>query len=219
MMDIPLSLTRRDQTSREEIANSVSHGIGLIAALVGAFFLIKHALVLGNTAFIVGCSIFATTMVMLYLASSLYHALPPGRSKDVFRVIEHSGIFLLIAGTYTPFALGILYGPWGWLLLGIVWDLALIGITLKIILKARHPILFTCLYLMMGWTIVIAIEPLMANISQTGLFLLVAGGLSYTLGVAFFAAGSALKYGHFIWHLFVIAGTTCHYFAVLWYAV
>ncbi|WP_268746552.1 PAQR family membrane homeostasis protein TrhA [Nitrincola sp. A-D6] len=135
----------------------------------------------------------------------------------MFRVIEHSGIFLLIAGTYTPLTLGILYGSWGWLLLGIVWGLALIGITLKIVLKSHHYLLFTSLYLLMGWTIVIAIEPLMANISQTGLFLLVAGGLSYTVGVIFFATDSVVKYGHFIWHLFVIGGTTCHYFAVLGY--
>jgi len=207
----------REQTPREEVANSVSHGIGMIAALIGAFFLIRHAVMLGDPAFIVGCSIFAATMVMLYMASSLYHALPPGRSKAVALVIEHSGIFLLIAGTYTPLTLGVLYGPWGWLLLGIVWGLAFIGITLKILLKSHHHILFTSLYLLMGWAIVIAIEPLMANISQTGLFLLVAGGLSYTVGVIFFATDSALKYGHFVWHLFVIGGTTCHYFAVLGY--
>ncbi|WP_417582941.1 PAQR family membrane homeostasis protein TrhA [Nitrincola sp.] len=207
----------REQTPREEVANSVSHGIGMIAALIGAFFLIQHAVMLGDPAFIVGCSIFAATMVMLYMASSLYHALPPGRNKAVFLVIEHSGIFLLIAGTYTPLTLGVLYGPWGWLLLRIVWGLAFIGITLKILLKSHHHILFTSLYLLMGWTIVIAIEPLMANISQTGLFLLVAGGLSYTVGVIFFATDSALKYGHFVWHLFVIGGTTCHYFAVLGY--
>lgn len=217
-MAISLSLTKREQTPNEEIANSVSHFIGLIASLIGAFFLIKYAVALGETGFIVGCSVFAASMVMLYLASSLYHALSPSRSKEVFRVIEHSGIFLLIAGTYTPFTLGILYGPWGWLLLGIVWGLALIGITLKMVFKTHHPLLFTCLYLLMGWTIVIAIEPLMAAISQQGLVLLVAGGLSYTIGVAFFATDSLLKYGHFIWHLFVIGGTSCHYFAVLSYA-
>ncbi|QEW06642.1 PAQR family membrane homeostasis protein TrhA [Nitrincola iocasae] len=211
------SIAGREQTPREEVANSVSHGIGMFAALIGAFFLIKHAVMLGDPAFIVGCSVFAATMVMLYMASSLYHALPPGSNKAVFLVIEHSGIFLLIAGTYTPLTLGVLYGPWGWLLLGIVWGLAFIGITLKILLKSHHHILFTSLYLLMGWTIVIAIEPLMANISQTGLFLLVAGGLSYTVGVIFFATDSALKYGHFVWHLFVIGGTTCHYFAVLGY--
>ncbi len=155
---------------------------------------------------------------MLYLASTLYHALPQGKTKAVFRVIEHSGIFLLIAGTYTPFTLGILYGPWGWSLFGIIWGLALIGVILKLCFKASHPILFTCLYLLMGWTVVIAIEPLMAIMPREGLMLLVAGGLSYTLGVAFFATDSSLKFGHFIWHLFVIGGTTCHYFAVLWYA-
>lgn len=217
-MGISIPLTRREQTPREEIANTVSHGIGLVASLIGVVFLMKNAMAQGDAAFIVGTSVFAVTMVMLYLSSTLYHALPSGRTKELFRLIEHSGIFLLIAGTYTPFTLGILYGPWGWLLFGIIWSLALIGVILKLILKTEHPILFTCLYLMMGWTVVIAIDPLMALMPEDGLYLLVAGGVSYTLGVAFFATASELKYGHFIWHLFVIGGTTCHYFAVLWYA-
>lgn len=217
-MTKPFVLTGRAQTPREEIANALSHGIALVAALIGVFFLIRQAVLNDDGAFIVGCSVFAISMVGLYLASTIYHALPAGRNKAVFRVIEHAGIFLLIAGTYTPFTLGILHGFWGWLLLGIVWGLALLGVTLKIVLKTHHPIIFTTLYLLMGWTIVIAIEPLMASINETGLMLLVAGGLAYTVGVAFFASGSALKYGHFIWHLCVIAGTTCHYFAVLWYA-
>jgi hemolysin III len=208
----------RDQSQAEEIANSISHGIGLLAALVGIPFLIVHAARDGGTGYIVGTSVFSATVVLLYLASTLYHALPIGRAKRVFRVIEHSAIFLLIAGTYTPFTLGILRGAWGWTLFGIVWGLAVAGVVLKAIEKASHPILSTGLYLLMGWVVVIAVDPLLARVPTAGLLWLVAGGLSYTAGVAFFATDSRLQYGHLVWHLFVMAGTACHYFAVLWYA-
>jgi hemolysin III len=157
-------------------------------------------------------------MVLLYLASTLYHALPVGRAKRVFRVIEHSAIFLLIAGTYTPFTLGVLRGTLGWTLLGLVWGIAVAGVTLKALNRLTHPVLTTGLYLLMGWLIVIAAEPLAASLPPSGLRWLVAGGLAYTIGVVFFALGSQLRYGHFIWHLFVMAGTACHYFAVLWHA-
>jgi hemolysin III len=157
-------------------------------------------------------------MVLLYLASTLYHALPVGRAKRVFRVIEHSAIFLLIAGTYTPFTLGVLRGTLGWTLLALVWGIAVAGVTLKALNRLTHPVLTTGLYLLIGWLIVIVSEPLAALLPPSGLRWLVAGGLAYTLGVIFFALSSSLRYGHFIWHLFVMAGTACHYFAVLWYA-
>jgi len=209
---------KREQSQAEEIANSISHGIGLVAALVGAPFLIMHAVRHGDTGFIVGTSVFSATMIFLYLASTLYHALPMGKAKGVFRVIEHSAIFLLIAGTYTPFTLGVLRGAWGWTLLGVVWGLAIVGVALKVFDKAYHPILSTGLYLLMGWIVVIAVDPLLARVPTAGFLWLLAGGLSYTAGVAFFATDSRLQYGHLIWHLFVIAGTACHYFAVIWYA-
>jgi len=215
---LSFSAARREQSREEEIANSVSHGLGLIAALVATPFLIEHALRHGDAVFILGASVFAATMVLLYLASTLYHALPSGRAKRVFRVIEHSAIFLLIAGTYTPFTLGVLRGPLGWTLLGLVWGIALAGVTLKALNRLTHPVLTTALYLLMGWLIVIAAEPLAASLPQSGLRWLVAGGLAYTIGVVFFAFGSQLRYGHFIWHLFVMVGTACHYFAVLWHA-
>jgi hemolysin III len=208
----------RDQSLGEEIANSISHGIGLVAALVGIPFLILHAARHGDAGFIVGASIFSATVILLYLASTLYHALPIGRAKRVFQIIEHSAIFLLIAGTYTPFTLGVLHGAWGWTLFGIVWSLAVAGVALKAFTKDSHPILSTGLYLLMGWVVVIAVDPLIARVPTAGLLLLIAGGLSYTAGVAFFATDSRLLYGHLIWHLFVMAGTACHYFAVLWYA-
>jgi hemolysin III len=206
------------QSREEEIANSFSHGFGLIAALVATPFLVLHAVRQGDTGFMVGASIFAATMVLLYLASTLYHALPVGRAKRAFRVIEHSAIFLLIAGTYTPFTLGVLRGTWGWSLLGLVWGIAVTGVVLKALNRLTHPIVTTSLYLLMGWLIAIAAEPLSERVPAAGLLWLVAGGLAYTLGVIFFALDSRLRYGHFIWHLFVMAGTACHYFAVLWYA-
>jgi len=213
-----LARLRREQSQREEIANSISHGIGFVAALVGTPFLITQAARHGNVGFVVGASLFSATATFLYLASTLYHALPVGKTKRVFRVLEHSAIFLLIAGTYTPFTLGVLYGVWGWILLTIIWGLAAAGVVLKVFYRASLPILSISLYLFMGWMIVIAINPLVAKVPLPGLLWLIAGGLSYTIGVVFFAIDSRLQYAHLIWHLFVLAGTTCHYFAVLWYA-
>jgi hemolysin III len=208
----------REQSHAEEIANSISHGIGLISALVGTPILILHAARHGDAGFVVGTSLFSATIILLYLGSCLYHALPVGKAKRIFRVIEHSAIFLLIAGTYMPFTFGVLRGAWGWTLFGFIWGLASVGVALKAFNMIPHPILSTGLYLLMGWLIVIAIVPLAARVPKTGLLLLIGGGMSYTAGVAFFATDSRLRYGHFIWHLFVMGGTACHYFAVLWYA-
>jgi len=208
----------REQTRGEEIANSVSHGAGLVASIVATPFIILHGIERGETGYLVGVSIFAATMIMLYLGSTLYHGLRPGRLKHIFRIIEHSAIYLLIAGTYTPFTLGVLLGAWGWTLLVLIWVLALIGVALKVLNRFRHPIVSTLLYLIMGWLIIIAADPLFARLPVAGIAWLVAGGLAYTAGTAFFVADSRLPYGHFIWHLFVITGTTCHYFAVYWYA-
>ena len=213
-----LVASTRPQSRKEEIANSVSHGLGLVAAIVATPFLIIHVAQVGDAASLVGASIFAATMLMLYLGSTLYHALPIGKAKRVFRVVEHSAIFLLIAGTYTPFTLGVLRGAWGWTLFGLVWGLAVAGVALKAFNRMSHPIISTGLYLLMGWLIVIAIVPLSARLPAAGMLWLVAGGLAYTVGVGFFAFDSRLRYGHFIWHLFVMMGTGFHYFAVLWYA-
>ena len=208
----------REQSRGEEIANSVSHGIALVAALAGTPFLIFHATNHGDTGFVLGVYLFSATMIILYLSSTLYHALPNGEAKRIFRVFEHCAIFLLIAGSYAPFTLGILRGIWGWTLLGMVWFLALTGVAMEVFGKKISPMRSTGLYLLMGWLAVIAIDPLFAKVPAAGMLLLFAGGLSYTAGVVFFATDSRLRYGHLIWHLFVIAGTTCHYFAVLWYA-
>ena len=207
----------RSQSVGEEIANAISHGVGFVAALVAAPFLIAHAARLEGASAIVGASVFTATMLLLYLASTLYHALPHSRAKRVFRIIEHSAIFLLIAGTYTPFTLGVLRGPWGSWLLGLVWGLALAGILLKVVGGVRYPVLSTSIYVAMGWLVVIAIRPLSLRVPTAGLVWLVLGGVAYTAGVPFFAT-TRLRFGHFIWHLFVLAGTICHFFAVLWYS-
>jgi hemolysin III len=207
----------RIQTLGEEIANSVSHGVGLVAALVAAPFLIVAASQL-SAANLVGAIVFAITMVLLYAASTLYHALPQGRAKRVFMKLDHGAIYLFIAGSYTPFALGALSGPWGWTLFGIVWSLALMGVALKSFNRLTHPWLSTGLYLAMGWLVLIAAVPLVQNVPTTGIALLVAGGLAYTLGVVFFALDNRVRYAHAVWHGFVVAGTGFHFFAVLNYS-
>jgi hemolysin III len=209
---------RREQSPAEEWANSASHGLGVVAALVGVPILVMSAARHGDAANIAGAIVFSATVLLLYFSSTVYHGLRKGRAKQLFRVVEHSAIYLLIAGTYTPFTLGILRGTWGWTLFGAIWAFAAIGVALKALNMASHPVLSTGLYLLMGWLIVIAAEPLMAGLPTAGLLLLVAGGLSYTLGVVFFALDHRLLYGHLVWHVFVLAGTGCHFFAVLWYA-
>jgi len=209
---------KREQLKGEEIANSISHGVGLIAAFIGSPLLIMNALRHGNMAYVVGASVFSVSVLLLYLSSTLYHALPRGEAKRCFRIIEHSAIYVLIAGTYTPLTLGVLHGAFGWTLFGIVWGLALAGITLKAIFKTSHPIISTAFYLVMGWLALIAVHPLLTKMTTSGLVYLIVGGLFYTGGVAFFATDYRLRYGHLIWHLFVIAGTACHYVVIFWYA-
>ena len=202
--------------TREEIANTISHGLGLILALIAVPILIAEAMRAGNVQFTVGVSVFGGTMVLLYLASTLYHSLTHEAAKSLFRLFDHTAIFLLIAGTYTPFSLGKLRGPWGWSLLAAIWALAIVGIILKINKRTRHSPIGIVLYVIMGWLAIVAVKPILMLIPMPGILLILAGGLAYTGGLAFFAA-QRIRYNHFIWHLFVIAGTTCHFFAVLWY--
>ena len=213
------ALTKRDhsQSFGEEIANSVSHGLALLAALIAFPVLVISAAQRSDAAGIVGASVFATTLVLLYLTSTLYHALPRTRAKRVFRILDHGAIYLLIAGTYTPFTLGVLRGSWGWTLFGLQWGLAVLGIVLKSVGGIRYAKLSVAVYLAMGWLVLIAAVPLVNSIPPWGLFWLVAGGMAYTVGVVFYAL-ERLRYFHFIWHLFVIAGSACHFVAVLWYA-
>ncbi len=206
----------RPQSLGEEIANSVSHGVGFLAALVALPVLVIGALPHGAAA-VVGAVIFAVTAAVLYLTSTLYHALAPNRAKRLFQIFDHGAIYLLIAGTYTPFTLGVLRGAWGWTLFGLIWALAITGVVIKSVGGIRFHRLSTALYLAMGWLVLIAAKPLWERVPGWGLFWLVAGGLAYTAGVGFYAA-DRLRYGHFVWHLFVLAGTACHFVAVLYYA-
>jgi hemolysin III len=213
-----MSGAERNQTLGEEIANSISHGLGALAAAAAAPVLVLGGWERGGAVAVAGAAVFATSMVLLYVISTLYHALAANRAKRVFQVLDHSAIYLLIAGTYTPFALGVLRGPWGWALLALVWCLAVAGIVFKAVWGMRFARLSTAVYLAMGWLALIAFQPLAERLPAWGMFWLFAGGLAYTLGVVFFAAGQRLRYAHFIWHLFVLAGTGCHVVAVYGYA-
>ena len=207
---------RRPVHIREEIANSISHGLALVLAVAALPVLILSAAQIGNRRFTIGVAVFSASIVILYLASTLYHSLTHERAKQFFRQVDHCAIFLLIAGSYTPFTLGVLRGPWGWTLLAIVWSLAVAGITMKVIAGHRHWWLSIVLYVVMGWLAVVAVKPILALVPLPGILLILGGGIAYSGGLAFFAA-HRLRYNHFIWHLFVMAGTVCHYLAVLWY--
>ncbi|NUO63053.1 MAG: hemolysin III family protein [Gemmatimonadaceae bacterium] len=207
----------RPQTLGEEIASSITHGMGLAASIVALPLLIVAAARQGDAWRVTSAAIFGSSLVLLYTASTLYHALPRSRAKDVFRVIDHSAIYALIAGTYTPFLLGPLRGPWGWSLLAIVWALAAAGIVAKSTLGFRWARLSTAVYLLMGWIGIVAARPLLERISFAGIAWILAGGLAYTAGVLFFVWDERIRYGHAIWHLFVATGSVCHVVAVLGY--
>jgi hemolysin III len=217
VVNVSATVVHRPQSIGEEIANSVSHGAGFLACLAATPFLIAHAARTGSGSFLLGASVFACSVLLLYLGSTLYHALPPGRAKRVLRTIEHSAIYLLIAGTYTPFTLGVLRGAWGWSLLALVWGLAAVGVALEVTGGPRRPGLSLALYLGMGWLAVVAIRLFWLHLPAAGLAWLAAGGIAYTAGVGFYVA-KRLRYGHLVWHLCVLAGTACHFVAVRFYA-
>ncbi|HVC11449.1 MAG TPA: hemolysin III family protein [Burkholderiales bacterium] len=216
-MSAVLESPERLQSLGEEVANSVSHGLGLLAGLAAFPVLVIVALQRGTMAGIVGSSVFASTVVLLYLSSTLYHAVNAPRAKRVLQILDHSAIYLLIAGTYTPFTLGVLRGPWGWTLFGLVWGIAAIGTLMKAVNGVRCTGVSTLVYVAMGWLIVIAADPVWHLMPKWGLFWLFAGGIAYTAGAAFYRA-ERIRYFHFVWHLFVVAGTACHFVAVLWYS-
>jgi hemolysin III len=197
----------------EEIANSITHGLGWLLSLGGLAALVTFAALTGGALRVVSCAVFGATLVTLYAASTLYHALTSRRAKRVFRVLDHSAIFLLIAGTYTPLALVALGGAWGWTLFGCVWFLAVVGVLLNTLAHNRWRWLSITLYLAMGWLVVVAIKPLVAALTPSALALVVGGGLAYTSGLAFYG-WKKLPYSHAVWHVFVLAGSVLHYFAV-----
>ena len=197
----------------EEIANAVTHGLGAVASLAAGAVLITFASLAGDVWSIVGASIFVASLVLLYTASTLYHAIPWQRAKARLRIFDHCAIYVLIAGTYTPFLLGPLRGPWGWSLFGTIWTLAVAGVVFKLFYTGRFKRVTTIVYLLMGWLVVVAIQPMMASLPPASLAWLVAGGLSYTAGTVFYL--STRSYAHAVWHLFVLGGSVCHFVAVM----
>jgi len=209
-----MNSAKRAQTPGEERANSISHGMAMLGAIAATPVLILHAIRQENTGFVIGSCIFGATMILLYFTSAFYHAMPVGETKRRLKIMDHSMIFLLIAGTYTPYTLGVIQGAWGWTIFGMVWGLALIGVLLKTANRISHPFISSGLYIVMGWLIVIAFKPLVEHTTKAGVLWLTAGGLAYTIGVVFYATSARIKYAHFIWHLFVITGTACHVVAL-----
>lgn len=209
---------RRTAGPREELANALTHGAGFVASLIGLPILVLSAANRGERAAIVGASIFGAALVALYAASTLYHAISHPTLKQKMRVLDHAAIYLLIAGTYTPFTLGVLRGRWGWTLFGIVWTLAALGVLFKVLFgSGAMAKVSTAVYVAMGWVAIIAAKPLIASMDQAGLALLVGGGLFYTGGVVFYV-DKRRAWTHPVWHLFVLGGSICHYFAVLFYS-
>lgn len=206
-------------TRSEELANSLTHGAGLAASLVGAALLIVLTALGGDGWQVVSSAVYGATLVALYAASTLYHALPAPRAKRVMRVLDHCAIYLLIAGTYTPFALVALReNRWGWILFAVVWGLTIAGIVFKVFFTGRLNTLSTVVYLLMGWSCIVAANPLIEALDSGALLLLLAGGAAYTAGVIFYH-NRRVPYSHAVWHLFVIAGSFCHFLAIYLYVL
>jgi hemolysin III len=199
----------------EEIAHSIIHGIGIVLAIAALAVLTSYASVFGTARHIVSCSIYGATLILLYSASTLYHSIQHRTAKKILRIFDHSAIFLLIAGSYTPFLLISMGGALGWSFFGIIWGLAALGITLQLHLIEKHKILVVFLYIGMGWSVITVIKPLIAAIPTIGLVFLIVGGLAYTLGTIFYA-WNRLPYNHAIWHGFVLAGSIFHFFSIFY---
>lgn len=203
---------------KEEIAHSVTHGIGVLLSVIGLAILVVYSSQYGDAWHVVSSSIYGATLIVLYTSSTLYHAVTLPDLKRFLQKLDHAAIFLLIAGTYTPFTLVNLRGGWGWTLFGVVWSIAIAGMVMELIVKKRYKRISLSLYLGLGWIVMIAIEPMMSNVDMGGLILLLVGGLFYSLGVIFYV-WKTLVYHHAIWHLFVLAGSACHFFAVFLYVI
>lgn len=201
-------------TKGEEVTNAILHGIGLGLAIAALVVLVVFARIYGDVWYMASFSIYGSTLVMLYLSSTLYHSFPEGKVKNIFEIFDHSAIYLLIAGTYTPLTLISLRGSLGWTIFGIVWGIAVVGIVFKVFWVKKFVILSTLLYIVMGWLIIFAINPLLAAMNKTSIIFLVSGGLLYTLGTIFYVRRK-MKYHHAIWHLFVLGGSVCHFFTIL----
>lgn len=213
-----MTAEHQQYTLGEEIANSITHGIGAALSAAGLVILVVVAALNGDAWHVVSCAIYGASMIMLYTASTLYHSFQNPKIKHAMRILDHSSIYLLIAGTYTPFTLISLRGPWGWSLFGVIWGLALTGIIFKLYFTGRFNKISTVIYVLMGWIAVIAIKPMIEIVPFGGLALLFGGGLSYTFGVIFYV-WKKLPYHHAVWHLFVLGGTVLHFFAILFFVL
>jgi hemolysin III len=200
------------------LANAVTHGVGAVLSLAGAAVLVGTAVKRGTAWHIASCAVFGAALVLVYVCSTLYHSLVRTRVRRVFRILDHSAIYLLIAGTYTPFTLVSLQGRWGWTLFGVIWALAVAGVVFKSLALGRFAAASAVVYVMMGWVAVVAIRPLVLALGWQGVLWLLAGGVAYTAGVLFFAF-DRVRYFHALWHIFVLLGSTLHYFAVLFYVI
>jgi hemolysin III len=205
-------------STKEDFANSVTHGIGTVLSLIGLVLLVILASKSGDVWRVVSFSVYGSSLVILYLSSTLYHGIQKPHIKRLLRVLDHSTIYLLIAGSYTPFLLVSMRGAWGWSLFGVIWGLALLGIMFKVFFIGRFEALATAAYVLMGWLVVIAFKEMTNSVPPGGITLLVVGGVTYTLGVVFYA-WKKLPFNHAIWHLFVLGGSACHFFAVLYYVL
>ena len=207
------------QTRLAEVFNASSHGLGTLLSVTALVLLVVFSAMTGEAISVVSCSIYGVSLVLLYTASTLYHAIARPKLKAVFKIMDHASIYLLIAGTYTPFMLVTLRGAWGWSIFGVIWGLALIGLVFKLFFTGRYEFVSVAMYILMGWLVVVAIRPLIDALPFAGLVWLVAGGLCYTVGVIFYAIDHRYTFAHFVWHLFVLAGSICHFFAILFYVV
>ncbi len=208
----------KEQTIGEEIANSITHGIGWVLAITGLVLLVVFSSIHGDAWTIVSCTIFGVGLVLLYANSTMYHSLRPRTAKSVFQILDHSAIFFLIAASYTPFTLTILRGPLGWVLFGLVWSGFVLGTLFKVFFTGRLKVISVALYLIMGWAVLLAIKQVIGALPMDGLVLLAGGGIAYTLG-AFIYAKKGIKYSHSVWHLYVLAGSIMHFFSIFLYVI
>lgn len=212
------NITHKLYDLKEEIANGVTHGLGAVASIVGLAVLVGYAAMNGDAQDVTAVAVFGGSMILLYTSSTLYHSVPHAGARRVFKVLDHASIYILIAGTYTPFALISLRGALGWEVFAIIWSLAGAGVIFKLFFTGKFDKLSTLIYLAMGWLVVFYGKAVMAAVPENGMWLLFAGGMSYTLGVVFYV-WDRLPFNHAIWHLFVLGGTVLHFFSILFYVV
>ena len=211
-------LINHSYSPAEEIANSITHGLGALLSVAALTLLVTFAASQADVWRVVSFSIYGSTMILLFLASTLYHSLQHPKTKSIFKILDHCSIYLLIAGTYTPFLLVSMRGTTGWVLFAIIWTLAIAGIVFKVLLGSKYKRLSICTYILMGWLVLVASKELAESISVKGIYWLVAGGLLYTVGTLFYL-WKRLPFNHAIWHLFVLGGCACHFFAILFHVL